>query len=240
MNLILDQGNSFTKLALFKGGQLVSKQVCPDDQISDRLTQALKSNSIEGILFSSVRKSDHAVTTILAASGIRWKTFDDELVLPIGVDYTGEQVAGADRLANCVAANKLYNGQNCLVVDFGTCTTYSVLKDGAFVGGAISPGIHMRFGALHHFTGKLPLVAPVEDPSLLGHSTNASIQSGVQVSALLETDAMIGAFCSEYALSNVLLTGGDMPYFEARLKSRTFAHPDLTVTGLNEILEFNA
>jgi type III pantothenate kinase len=127
-----------------------------------------------------------------------------------------------------------------LVIDCGTCITYSLLHEGNFIGGSIAPGVRMRYRALHEFTGKLPLLEPVHHvPIAAGSSTATSIQSGVELAIVLETDAMIGAYHSAFEIPDVLITGGDYSFFENSLKSLIFAVPQLTQLGLHEILRIN-
>jgi type III pantothenate kinase len=115
-----------------------------------------------------------------------------------------------------------------------------LLIAGAFLGGSIAPGRSMRFKALHHFTGTLPLIEPSADQkSLLGTSTTGSILSGVDHAIVLETDAMISAYKSQYDHLVVILTGGDYSFFENSLKSATFVEPQLTQIGLHELLRHN-
>jgi type III pantothenate kinase len=114
--------------------------------------------------------------------------------------------------------------------------TYSVIKNGAFIGGAISPGLQMRFKSLHQFTGRLPLLSSsTESVETTGKSTEESILSGVEVGIMKEIEGMIDSFCSENGPLNVILTGGDGSYLGSRLKSPIFANENLTLEGLNQI-----
>lgn len=191
-------------------------------------------------IFSSVRKSSAEFDSFLQTFLFRLIRFNSSTPLPIQINYDTQETLGTDRIANCVAANSQFPGSNSLVVDFGTCITYTLLIEKSLVGGAISPGLKMRFKALNTFTGRLPLIEASETPPIIGTSTESSIRSGVQQGVLLEVEAMIHTICSQKSVSNVLITGGDLSFFEHHLKSRTFADPNLTVKGLNEILEYNA
>jgi type III pantothenate kinase len=228
------------KIALFNNFILVKRWNVEDSEFDAILGELNSQNQISHCIFSTVRKDSLSLSKKLNAYHPLAIHFKFNTKIPIGISYETPETVGTDRLANCVAANTLYSGSDCLVVDFGTCITYSLLSDGCFSGGAISPGLKMRFKAVYHFTGRLPLVEPSENPAIIGKSTEASIRSGVQHAVILEVDAMIHTICSHKNVSNVLITGGDLAFFEYRLKSRTFADPNLTVKGLNEILEYNA
>jgi type III pantothenate kinase len=240
LNLIIDQGNSFNKIALFRHDELIDKWSLPDEDSISMVKDLFNKNTIKQFIYSSVRSNPGELLMRLKDyNPLQILVFDASTPLPIGLDYQTPKTAGTDRLANCVAAFNQFNGEDCLIVDFGTCITYSLLINKKFSGGAISPGLVMRFKALHTMTGKLPLLEAADPDILVGDSTESSIRSGVQVASTFEADAMIKAFCTQNSISNVLITGGDLLFFEPRLKSRTFANPDLTVIGLNEILEYN-
>jgi type III pantothenate kinase len=125
------------------------------------------------------------------------------------------------------------------VIDCGTCITYNIVSHNHFTGGAISPGMRMRYSALHQFTHALPEVEPDLNFKGFGKNTENSIRSGVQTAILCEVEGMLQKICSENAISNVYITGGDHAFFEKGLKTPTFAHPHLTLLGLNEILLYN-
>ena len=97
----------------------------------------------------------------------------------------------------------------------------------------------MRFKALHTFTGRLPLMDQITDTALIGQSTADSILSGVLNGALAEVDGMIEKYSLQYPGLKTILSGGDNKYFDKRLKNKTFAIPNLALTGLNIILEYN-
>ena len=97
----------------------------------------------------------------------------------------------------------------------------------------------MRFRALHEFTGKLPLITQFENSGLIGNTTADSIISGVLNGAVAEVDTLIDRYRNEFAVEKILLTGGDMIYFDKRLKNNIFAHSNLVLTGLNLILNYN-
>ncbi|MGB8374634.1 MAG: type III pantothenate kinase, partial [Salegentibacter sp.] len=147
---------------------------------------------------------------------------------------------GKDRIALTAAACLQYPGENVLVIDAGTCVTYDFKSEREeYLGGAISPGLSMRFRALHEFTSKLPLVAPEEKTELEGSSTEESINTGVLMGLRLEIDGMIDSYREKKKFLTVILTGGDMQILSVRLKNSIFANPNFLLSGLNYILEFN-
>jgi len=160
--------------------------------------------------------------------------------VPLKNKYHTPATLGYDRLAGAVGASKLFPGKDALVVDMGTCINYEcVTAAGEYLGGAISPGMRMRFRALHEFTGKLPLINDHFQPeSFVGQDTTTSLLSGVMNGILQEVDGVIAQYRLRYNDLQVILTGGDADYFGKYLKNQIFAQPDLVLLGLLEILHF--
>jgi type III pantothenate kinase len=239
MQLAIDRGNSFTKLSLTQDGIFQKTIALRDDQLRNEFAEFLSSRNPEAIIISDVR--DHfPFEDYLRNSAAQIVRLSTKLILPFRVEYDTPETLGQDRLANMAGATVEMPGRSVLVIDCGTCITYSLLNHGAFIGGSIAPGIGMRYRALHEFTGMLPLADTCTHlPELPGRSTTESIQSGVQQAVVLETDAMIAAYRARFNDVEVIITGGDYSFFENNLKSRIFAHPELTRIGLHEILRIN-
>jgi type III pantothenate kinase len=134
----------------------------------------------------------------------------------------------------------LFPNTHRLTIDAGTCITFDLTDNtNTFLGGMISPGIPMRLNAMHTFTARLPLVKTVMNPQLMGTDTESCMQSGAINGAVAEMDGIISLYKEKYPVLAVILCGGDMPFFENRLKASIFATPDLVLMGLNSILIHN-
>jgi type III pantothenate kinase len=134
----------------------------------------------------------------------------------------------------------IFPGKSKLVIDAGTCITYDLLtKKNEYLGGGISPGIRMRFRAMHTFTRKLPLVEPEDFDELIGRSTRESLLSGVYNGVVAEIREIIRLYGEKFDDLAVILTGGDHPFLYNKLKSNIFAVPELVLLGLNEIFDHN-
>jgi type III pantothenate kinase len=122
--------------------------------------------------------------------------------------------------------------------DLGSCITSELISaDGVYHGGSISPGMNMRFKAMHTFTDKLPLVNAGDEKVLLpGDSTEACMRAGVVVGITNEIKGMIASYSEKYPALKVIFTGGDASYFESLLNMNIFVQPNLVLMGLNEIL----
>ena len=163
-----------------------------------------------------------------------------ELPLPIKNGYTTPITLGVDRIAGVCGAHQHFPDRPCLVIDSGTCITYDFIdRDGVFLGGGISPGLSMRFEAVHTFTARLPLVQMIESAPLIGNSTETCIQSGVLNGVIEELNGIINRYQEKFEGLQVILCGGDARFFENKLKASIFALPNLVLSGLNSILIYN-
>jgi type III pantothenate kinase len=241
MKLIIDIGNSYAKIAVFDGAEIVEMKVAED--IGSRQIEDILSNQpkIKSAIMSDVRGQSHDISKLLSQQFF-FIELDHSTPVPFINLYKTPETLGKDRIAGATAAVKMFPGQNVLVIDAGTCITYDLINNKSeYLGGAISPGIKMRYKAMHDFTGKLPLVNFTDEniPELIGNSTNNSIFSGVQRAVLLEVGAMISEYQSAFQGLKIVLSGGDYFYFDKNLKSNIFAAPNIVLTGLKEILDFN-
>ncbi len=241
MNLIIDRGNSQTKLYSFTGDDLKrsAKGPLPGKERSFNWTQWLEAEHIDGILISDVEGSFNDWEDLM--KGHKTVTMSPDLSLPLYLRYKTPLTLGHDRIANGCGAWKLNPGRASLIIDCGTCLKMDIVgPEGEFLGGTISPGIRIRYQSLAQFTGKLPLIEPVvSEIPFRGDSTEGSIRSGVQNGLIAEIIAFRARYEEEYPELKVFLTGGDSEYFAASLKSPIFVAPDLTARGLNEILKLN-
>ena len=229
VNLIVDIGNSRTKIAVFDGEQLSQKQVFNN---IDDLRKFLSDKSFDHSIVSTVSSSPPS----LPVKGKQIQ-LTSTLGFPITISYDTPQTLGVDRIAAACGAFQLFPGEDCLVIDMGTCITYDLLSaKGVYEGGAIAPGVKMRFNAMNHFTARLPLAEPIADAPLTGKSTIASMQSGVINGVLEEIKGFISRYQSRYPGLRTVACGGDLVFFENSIKPSIFAAPDLVLIGLNRIL----
>ena len=242
MNLIIDIGNTRTKAGLFNKGVLVSTHVFQNDAVITELSRQFTLSQIKKCITASVTENNEAVQYALQKTIPQTILYSPATRVPVKNLYVSAETLGSDRIPTVVAAHAQYKGNDCLVVDAGTCVKYNFInKEGEFLGGAISPGLTMRFKALHNFTARLPLIESDEEyTTLIGTDTRGSILSGVQTGISNEIDMTISMYKKKYPGIHVFLTGGDARLLAKRLKNSIFTDPDLVLKGLNIILEFNA
>lgn len=241
MNIIFDIGNTATKIAFYEGDEKVTSfrtkqyswermhEICSPYQ--DKLDRAM---------VSTVRDTP-AFIIDMATLGIPYvHILSHKTKLPIRVEYETPETLGTDRIAAVAGAYYLYPGRNVLIIDAGSAVTYDYLSGKTFKGGNISPGLSMRFRALHRFTGKLPLGSTIEKFTSPGINTLGAITAGVINGLIYEINEYIRAFEEKYIDFKVILTGGDSGYLKDRIDHKVSYMPDLVLDGLNHILEYNA
>ena len=240
MNLIVDIGNSRTKISIFnQGEEMISFHV---DEFMPSHIELLKGeySPLNKAILSSVKDYSPKVRELLQQNSESFIELNSNTPLPIENCYLSKETLGNDRIATAVGAFKLYPNSNILIIDAGTAITYDLVNDkNQYMGGNISPGLEMRFKALNHFTGRLPLVEKKEVPKLFGQSTEEAIRAGVQHGIVYEVDKTIDSFKDFYKNLYVIITGGDTKFFDKKLKNSFFVSFNLIAIGLNCILEHN-
>ncbi|QHL89433.1 type III pantothenate kinase [Nibribacter ruber] len=236
MNLAIDMGNSRIKVGFFESGSLVRESIFSD---LPEIGEAVKGQEVQHVIVSSVRKTPEKLSAVVPLTGKQIQ-FSSQTPVPLQNAYATPHTLGVDRLAAAVGASYLFPGQNCLVIDAGTCITYDLVEAaGIYQGGNISPGLNMRYQAMHTFTGKLPLLSGTKLPLRPGKTTEQAMQGGVLYGLVAEVEGIIQHYERQYKSLTVVLCGGDAPFFESTVKARIFVIPELVLIGLNRILEYN-
>jgi type III pantothenate kinase len=236
MNVSLDLGNTLAKVGIFDHHRLLEIHTL---QGVDEVVSFLKNFSGGNLIIGSVN-SDATIVKTTSSHFAKVITLSTRIPLPVTIQYATPDTLGVDRIAGVCGARQQFPKQNCLVIDAGTCVTYDLLdSESNFLGGAISPGLSMRFRAMNAFTARLPLVEPADAPRLTGDTTVSCMQSGVIHGMIDEMEGAIGRYSEKFGDLNVILTGGDCRFFENKLKGSIFAVPELVLRGLNSILLYN-
>ena len=241
LNLVIDIGNSRTKIALFNQHDLMFN--VPIERLTVNHLKMLKDEhpQLTKAILSSVKPVDDEIIQLLSGNFDLFIELNHLTELPIENLYETPETLGKDRLAAAVGANELFPDQNLLIIDAGTAITYDLVSEkNQFIGGNISPGLQMRFKALNHFTGKLPLVSYSDEFQTIGKNTIDAIRAGVQNGILYEITQTIELFNKNYQNLQIVMTGGDSIFFDKKLNYTIFVHFNITLIGLNRILEHNA
>lgn len=239
MNIIIDIGNSKTKVAFFENSNLISKKIF--NELNMKVFDYINSNISDNdkIIISAVKKNNF--TKIFEFKNVvkYFIVLDKNTKLPIINDYLDKNSLGYDRIAAAVGASVLSEKKDNLIIDIGTAITIDFVENNKFKGGNISPGIDIRYRALNNYTDKLPLLNNREYLNLYGNTTNESIISGVINGIIYEIRGAIDSFSEKFKNINIFITGGDAFFFDKKIKRSIFVNSNLVLIGLNRILEIN-
>ncbi len=239
MNLIIDIGNTSTKLAVYEGQKKC--QAYKINEIScEQLEKVLSGLIIKRAIISSVKVLQPFITDLLFNDIPFVHILSHKSKLPFKNEYETPETLGTDRVAAVAGASRRYRKGNVLIIDAGTAITYDFLSGNSYKGGNISPGINMRFKALNEFTDRLPLVERTSDFSSPGRNTSDAIVAGVVRGVMYEINEYIRTFKKEHKTIKVIITGGDGIFIKEMLSCKTNYMPDIVTDGLNYILEYNA
>lgn len=234
----LDFGNTRLKVGIFNNDQFNEELVLADDSEAS-IAAMLKQFQPNKIVLSSVIHHRDGLETQLA-EGRPFHLLSHQTKINFTTPVGKPATIGADRLALMAAAAHFFPKQNNLVIALGSCITYNFLNQyHQFLGGAISPGMDMRFKSMHDYTAKLPLVTADWNFPLIGYDTKTNLQSGVIVGIINEIEGFIEKYSEKYGNFNVLLTGGNSTYFASQLKYKIFADQHFLFKGLYALSEIN-
>lgn len=239
MNLIIDIGNTSTKLAVFKGTKKISS-VRINDLSCEEFEKTLNDKNLKKVIISSVKRLPHFVTDLLVSHIPLIHILSHNSKLPFTIDYETPDTLGTDRLAGVAGAYNMFPGEDILIIDAGTAITYDFLIGTTYKGGNISPGIEIRFRALHKFTGRLPILSLTENYTSPGLNTHDAILAGVINGSIYEINEYIRTFVKNHKNSKIILAGGDSEFLKDKLIHKVTFIPEIVIDGLNYILEYNA
>lgn len=240
MNLIIDIGNTVAKCVIFDGDDVVEHLAVDNRTLDGLVPLAVKTRPRRAIM-SSVVPLNTDMRRRLALLPCPLMELTHTTPVPVRNGYATPETLGMDRLAVVAGAAALYPGKDMLVIDAGTCITYDLIDaTGLYHGGNIAPGLHMRLAAMHHYTGKLPLVDAEGDTPLMGHDTLTAIRSGALQGIANEVDGYIRKLRATYPQLQICITGGDGPKVAALAGESGISGDEwLVARGLNAILNYN-
>ena len=239
MLLTIDVGNSRIKVAVFEHNKQVDFFIFETNEALKNFENIFqKYPNLQKIILSSVGKLDEEVVNFIK-SQFQTEIIDHKSKFPFTNLYATPETLGIDRMVLAAGATLMYPNQNRLIIDAGTCITYDFVNaENQYLGGAISPGIKIRYKSLNNYTSKLPLLTLSEDFEIIGNSTKSAIHSGVINGVIFE----IEGFISQYSLKNqdltIILTGGDAEFLAKRLKSTIFANSNFLLESLNQTFQY--
>jgi type III pantothenate kinase len=234
MLLAVDIGNTKIKAAVFEGAALLEKFSFPQEEAVAVAEKILKKypGAVKSIL-SSVGKEQNELLLWLKNNTL-FNGINHESAFPFINKYATPGTLGIDRMVLAGGAVLRYPAVNRLVIDAGTCVTYDFVTAGnEYLGGAISPGLQLRYNAMHTFTAKLPLLYPEMPVGFIGNSTSQSMHVGATNGLLHEIEGFVQQYVEQYQDVTVILTGGDADFLAKRLKNTIFANSNFLLESLN-------
>ena len=240
MLLTLDVGNTFFKCAVFEENSIVEKVVFEKENAIFELKKIFKKfTSISACMSSSVGKIGPEVKNFIK-SQVNFIEIERDFLFPFINKYSTPDTLGIDRMVLVSGASILYPQKNVLIIDAGTCITYDLITDtNEYYGGAISPGITIRYKSLNNYTAKLPLLEKETPNSYLGNSTKNAIHSGIVNGVLYEIEGFISQYQVNFQDLTIILTGGDADFLAKSLKSTIFANSNFLLESLNALFRYS-
>jgi type III pantothenate kinase len=232
MILAIDSGNTFLKLGIYNQELMVAFHQSTYDELENTLQTIKNEHLIKDIVLSVVGEFDVVLLTKIFPQ-IDVMSIDYQLKFPFHNTYETPHTLGIDRMVLSAGAIFNFPQQNRLVIDMGSCITYDFINDkDEYLGGAISPGVNMRYHVLNEKTAKLPLLDAEFIENEVGKNTNQSIHSGVMNGILFEMKGFMNQFLRKNENFIIILTGGSAIFFVKPLKSLIFAEPNFLLNSL--------
>jgi len=248
MLLAVDVGNTRIKVAVFEGSTLLEGFVFLKDALQKNIVIILnKYQNCTDLVVASVGNIEKEVFLSFEKQ-LKIHFVTHEMIFPFKNLYATPLTLGIDRMVLASGAVLQFPNQNRLVIDAGTCVTYDFIDaEDNYLGGAISPGIRLRYESLHHYTAKLPLLTledyervskELDNQNFIGNSTTQSMHSGVLNGLVNEIDGFIGQYREQYSNFIIILTGGDAEFLAKRLKNTIFANSNFLLESLNQTFQY--
>jgi len=239
--IVIDVGNTSTKLATFHGGRLKTPLASPtfdaaafEEAFDAHFSAAAHGRPAATIISSVVPDQLERIRLFtLAKTDQEALVVGESIDLPMDVSVADAKAIGVDRVCTAAASyEKLQRG--CTVVSFGSAVTVDLVDDdGVLIGGAILPGLRMQLRALHEFTAKLPLVEPGVPDSAFGRNTIEALQIGVYRGLSGAVRALVESYAAHLnRWPQVVATGGDAPFLAPHCDFLDTVVADLTLRGI--------
>lgn len=239
MILTVDVGNTRIKAAVFEGSTALENFSFDKSKLTEKIEKILeKFPNCSDLVAASVGEIEKE-SFLAFEKQLRVHFFTHEDVFPFHNKYATPKTLGIDRMILAAGATLQFPKQNRLVIDAGTCITYDFIDENDnYLGGAISPGLRLRYESLHNFTARLPLLTLEAPDNYIGNSTAQAIHSGVVNGFVYEIDGFIDEYREQFSNFIIILTGGDAEFLAKRLKNTIFANSNFLLESLNQTYQY--
>ena len=237
MNLLIDIGNSNSKIAITKDYTII-KEINSSSKLIEKIKELFSNYKITHSSMSNVSSTHNELIDFLK----KYSCFFDlkkNNHLPFKNPYK-EGLVGDDRLALVCAAHKDYPNENVLIIDIGTCITYDIkTKNNEYLAGGISPGLGLRYDSISQKAFLIKKINPSYPKSIRAFDTESSVNIGTLLGTQLEIEGFIEKYSSEYDHLKVIITGGDSNYLSGKIKNTIFTTSNYVFKGLEFLIEAN-
>ena len=239
--IIGDIGNTSTKICLLEQSKIIksisisTKKIFLKGFIKKIIKRLNKKNLRKEILFSCVVplvlskiKKDLNKTGFKV---LEIKSFNLKKIIKINIRNI--QQLGSDRIVNSIEGKKF---RNCLVIDFGTATTFDIIKNGIYEGGVIAPGVKLSIKNLSQATALLPIFDLKSNQKRYGKNTKDALNAGF----IWGYDGLINNIINKITKNwkmnyKIILTGGYANLFKKIIKRRTIVDQNITIKGVSKV-----
>jgi len=250
--LIGDIGNTSTKLCLFDSKNKSIKKIIYFKSINIKsniflkktIKKIIKKGTINKIsLFSSVVPNYELILKKFLKKFYKIKLVEikqRKIKKIVKINLKNKQQVGSDRIANAVGVFKMYKS-NCIVLDFGTATTFDVIKkNGVYIGGVIAPGVNLSLNSLVQSADKIPLFSLKKQKKIIGKNTIEALRSGFYWGyAGLINNIILKIEKETKKKHKVIFTGGYADLFKTSIARPFKIDKNITIKGIIEIFEEN-
>ena len=231
MKLLIDIGNTSAKLAVMDDGILHYER--RHESWSDTFSRLMSQYPISDVRLSTVAGEDAELNEALAQLNVPVRWLSAAVPCPVKPIANVPLGLGADRWAADIGAIVQDPDHTLLVIDAGTCLTYDVIaREGAYLGGAISPGVQLRLNAMHEHTALLPQIEAEQEAVLLGYDTRTHMLSAAVNGTRFEIEGYIRQLLGMYPDLHVFITGGNTFQFSEDITCPITHDPYLVFRGL--------
>lgn len=239
MLLAIDIGNSQIKGAVFKHNTISDTFIFAYSEWQKKIENIFEQYPLlSHLIVSSVGKLSED-DFLWIDKKIQISFVSRQMKFPFTNLYKTPDTLGVDRMVLASGAVLKYPKTNRLVIDAGTAITYDFVDAmDNYLGGAISPGLRLRYKALNDYTAKLPYLEKTEEDFFIGQNTSESIHSGVVNGVIHEIEGFIDRYRTTYENFIIILTGGDTDFLAKRLKSTIFANQNFLLESLNDLYQY--
>jgi len=240
--IIGDIGNTSTKICVLNRNFITLKsfifetnKVYKKKYLDKLLKNFLNKNTNPKILFSSVvpsaLKEIKKIFKNTKYKIIEIKDLNLKKIIKINVKNNSE--LGSDRIANAIGASKF---KNCLILDFGTATTFDIVKEGVYEGGVIAPGVKLSMTNLSSSTALLPMFSLNNNQKNYGKNTKEALNAGFIWGYEGLINNIIKKITSKWKMKyKIILTGGYAKFFKKIIKRKTIVDQNITIKGISKV-----